>query len=65
VFLVSFVASVTAQIHLMQAFILSPYSWEAYGIRLNLPGLSNIGKIFHRLPWLAFVSGFTALLHWA
>ncbi len=45
----------------MQAFILSPYSWKAYGIRLNVPGLCNIGKIFHRLPWLAFVLGFLAL----
>jgi len=43
------------------AFILSPYSWKAYGIRLNLPGLCNIGKIFHHLPWLAFVLGFSAL----
>ncbi len=32
----------------MQAFILSPYSWKAYRIRRNLPGLCNIGKIFHR-----------------
>jgi hypothetical protein len=45
----------------MQAFILSPYSWKAYGIRLNLPGLCNIGKIFHRLPWTAFILGFSAL----
>jgi hypothetical protein len=45
----------------MQAFILSPYSWKAYGIRLNLPGLCNIGKIFHRLLWPAFFLGFSAL----
>jgi hypothetical protein len=45
----------------MQAFILSPYSWKAYAIRLNLTGLCNIGKIFHPLPWLAFVLGFSAL----
>ncbi len=45
----------------MQAFILSPYSWKAYGIRLNLPGLCNIGKLFHRLPWPAFILGFSAL----
>jgi len=45
----------------MQAFILSPYSWKAYGIRLNLPGLCNIGKIFPRLPWPAFILGFSAL----
>jgi len=47
--------------HLMQAFVLSPYSWKAYGIRLNVPGLWNIGKIFHCLPWLAFLLGFSAL----
>jgi hypothetical protein len=35
----------------VHAFILSPYSWKAYGIRLNLSGLCNIGKIFHHLPW--------------
>ncbi len=45
----------------MQAFILSPYSWKAYGIRLNLTGLCNIGKILHPLPWLVFVLGFSAL----
>jgi hypothetical protein len=45
----------------MQAFVLSPYSWKAYGIRLNLPGLCNIGKIFHRLPWPAFILEFSAL----
>jgi hypothetical protein len=45
----------------MQAFIPSPYLWNAYGIRLNLPGICNIGKIFHLLPWLAFVLGFSAL----
>jgi len=40
---------------------LSPYSWKAYGIRLNLTGLCNIGKIFHHLPWPAFILGFSAL----
>jgi hypothetical protein len=45
----------------MQAFILSPYSWKAYGIRLKVLGLCNIGKIFHRLPWPAFILGFSAL----
>jgi len=42
-----FFTGFTESLHLMQAFIWSPYSWKAYGIRLNLPGLCNIGKIFH------------------
>jgi hypothetical protein len=60
-FFVFFAVGLPQSLHLMQAFILSPYSWKAYGIRLNLPGLCNIGKIFNRLPWLAFVLGFSTL----
>ncbi len=45
----------------MQAFILGPYSWKAYGIRLNSPGLCNIGKIFLCLPWPAFILVFPSL----
>jgi hypothetical protein len=57
VFFVFFAASFTPYLHPVQAFILSPYPWKAYGIRLNLTDLCNIGKIFHPLPLLAFVLG--------
>jgi hypothetical protein len=60
-FLFSLLWALPQSLHLMQAFILSPCSWKAYGIRLNLPGLCNIGKIFHRLPWPAFILGISAL----
>jgi hypothetical protein len=38
-----------------------PLFLKTYDIRLNLPGLCNIGKIFHSLPCPAFILGFSAL----
>jgi hypothetical protein len=56
-FLFSLLRALPQYLHPVQAFILSPYPWKAYGIRLNLTDLCNIGKIFHPLPLLAFVLG--------
>jgi len=56
-FLFSLLRALPQYLHPVQAFILRPYPWKAYGIRLNLTGLCNNGKIFHPLPLLAFVLG--------
>ncbi len=61
VFLFPLLWALPQQLDHMQDLIRSTYSWKAYGIRLNWPGLCNIGKIFHHLPWPAFILGFAAL----
>jgi hypothetical protein len=63
VLFVSFAVGFTPIAPPLQAFILSPYSWKAYGIRLNLPGLCKYWQDFPPLAMAGLCFGTLSLIY--